>query len=91
MKYLSLILILFFSQLSAQNSYDALRYSRMNYQGSARFNAMGGAMGALGGDMSSLLINPGAIGVYRNSEFAFTTAFELNEMETKYRNELRIR
>ena len=34
--------------------------------------AMGGAFGALGGDLSSLSQNPAGIGVYRNNEIGFT-------------------
>lgn len=41
-------------------------------KGTARFMAMGGAFGALGGDLSSLSQNPAGIGVYRNNEIGFT-------------------
>jgi hypothetical protein len=82
---------IFFSLLIAlpyfvigQNSIDALRYSRINYQGTARFNALGGSMGAVGGDASSIIVNPAAIGVYRNSEFTFSTNFVLNKNRTNY-------
>lgn len=74
--------------LNGQNSLDALRYSRLNTEGSARFQAMGGAMGAVGGDFSSILINPAATGVYRNSEFTFSTAFNFNQVESDFQNEL---
>lgn len=71
--------------VQAQNSTDALRYSKTQYLGTARFTAMGGSMGALGGDVSSLIVNPGALGVYRNSEFTFTTAFALNDLSANFR------
>lgn len=74
--------------VNAQNTVDALRYSRMNYEGSARFQGLGGAMGAVGGDFSSILINPAATGVYRNSEFTFSTAFNFNQQESRFRNDL---
>ena len=80
--YISLSLFAGFSY--SQNSTDALRYSRMNYQGSARFNAMGGSFGALGGEMSSILINPASIGVYRNSEFTFSTALLTTDQNTSF-------
>lgn len=67
-----------------QGTADALRYSRMNYQGTARFNAMGGSFGALGGEISSININPAGIGVYRNSEFTFSTALLTNNTDTKF-------
>lgn len=71
--------------LTAQNSTDALRYSRMNYSGTARFNALGGSMGAIGGEASSILINPGGLGVYRNSEFTFTTGLYINDQLSSFR------
>lgn len=72
--------------LFAQNYTDALRYSKNQFLGTARFNAMGGSFGALGGDATSLTVNPAGIGVYRNSEFTFTTGFLLNKTESNYRN-----
>ena len=40
--------------VTAQNETDAFRYSYINHFGTARFNAMGGAFTALGGDFSSI-------------------------------------
>lgn len=59
----------------AQNEIDALRYSQITYGGSARFTAMAGAFGSLGGDFSALSTNPAGIGIYRKSEFTFTPSF----------------
>ncbi len=39
-----------------QNISDALRYSTESTQGTARFKSMSGAFGALGGDMSALVL-----------------------------------
>ena len=58
--------------LFAQNADDALRYSQIFYQGTARYRAMGGAFTALGGDLSSISLNPAGTGVFRSSEFSFT-------------------
>lgn len=52
----------------AQNEYDALRYSQTYIQGTARSAAMGGAFGALGGDISCMAINPAGVGVYREGD-----------------------
>jgi len=46
------------TSIQAQDITDALRYSQTDLNGTARFRAMGGAFGALGGDFSSLNINP---------------------------------
>lgn len=56
----------------AQSEVDALRFSQNFSGGTARSLSMGGAFGALGGDFSSLSINPAGIGVYRATEFTFT-------------------
>ncbi|MCU0378696.1 MAG: UPF0164 family protein [Bacteroidales bacterium] len=70
--------------VSGQNMDDVLRYSRLFYQGSARFNAMGGAFTALGGDISSIAINPAAAAVFRSTEFAVTTNMLFRNTETNY-------
>ncbi len=57
---------------SAQDAVDALRLSQSDLKGTARFMSMGGAFGALGGDLSVLSQNPGGIGVYRSHELGFT-------------------
>jgi ABC-type multidrug transport system fused ATPase/permease subunit len=76
--------LLFCSQhLTAQNEFDALRYSNLEFYGDARFNAMGGSFGALGANMSSLSINPAGIGVYQSSDMSFTPAFHYNYTDTK--------
>ena len=59
----------------AQSDIDALRYSRLDFGGTARFNAMGGAFGALGGDFSSLSTNPAGIAIFRKSEISFSPSF----------------
>jgi hypothetical protein len=45
---------------------------------------MGGAFGALGGDITSLSINPAGLGVFRSSEFSFTPSFEFINSDAKY-------
>jgi hypothetical protein len=58
----------------AQTATDALRYSRVFYSGTARFNGIGGAFGAVGADFSSLATNPAGIGLYKGSEITLTIA-----------------
>ncbi len=65
--YFTFILLTFCALASAQNINEALRYSSENLQGTARFQSMGGAFGALGGDLSSLNINPAGSAVFNNS------------------------
>jgi len=70
--------------LTAQNEFDALRYSNLDFYGEARFNAMGGSFGALGANMSALSINPGGLGVYKSSDFSFTPGFHYNYTESNH-------
>lgn len=60
------------SYLHAQDARDAVRYSQDNLNGTARFRAMSGAFGALGGDLSSLNVNPAGSSVFSNNQMGFT-------------------
>ena len=57
---------------SAQSAVDALQITQGDFKGTARFMSMGGAFTALGGDLSSLTVNPAGIGVYRRNEIGAT-------------------
>jgi hypothetical protein len=70
--------------MQAQDLADALRYSNIQVQGTARSAAMGNAFGALGGDFTSASINPAGIGVYRTSEFTVTPIFGNTSVESNY-------
>lgn len=70
--YLALSMCCTASGLFAQSAIDAYRFSQPDLRGTARFMGMGGAFGALGGDLSSLSQNPAGIGVYRSNEIGFT-------------------
>ena len=76
------------ASLLAQNEVDALRYSQNYYGGTARSLSMAGSFGALGGDFSSLSINPAGIGVYRKSELTLTPTILFNNTSTAYLNTL---
>jgi hypothetical protein len=74
---LSLLAVAFLS--SAQSSdasriaYGSLNFSQTNpVLGTARYSGMGGAMGALGGDASTMKDNPAGLGVYRSSDITLT-------------------
>lgn len=56
----------------SQNVTDVVRYSNTQFQGTARFEAMGGSFGALGADLSSNLINPAGFGRYSSSQLALS-------------------
>lgn len=56
----------------SQGLIDAYRYVQSETGGTARFLSMGGAFGALGGDISVLNVNPAGLAVYRSSEVVAT-------------------
>ena len=70
--------------IQAQDLADALRFSDINVQGTARSGAMGNAFGALGGDFTSASINPAGIGLYRTSEFTITPISSSTKAKTTY-------
>lgn len=74
------------SNLFAQNEMDALRYSQTSPGGTARGLGLAGATGAVGGDFSSISINPASLGVYRSSEFMFTPNLKLASVKANYLN-----
>lgn len=62
----------------AQSAIDGFRLSQPDMKGTARFMSMGGAFGALGGDLSSLSVNPAGIGVYRRNEMGVTMDIDMH-------------
>ncbi|RYD57462.1 MAG: hypothetical protein EOP56_09160 [Sphingobacteriales bacterium] len=68
----------------AQDESDAFRYSNLSTQGTARSMGFGGALGSIGGDFSSLSVNPAGIGVYRSSEFMLSPAIRLGSVDGSY-------
>ena len=63
---------LFSSFIYSQDITDALRYSQDNLLGTARFSAMSGAFGALGGDFSAINVNPAGSSIFLNNQVALT-------------------
>lgn len=72
------------SQSLGYNDVGVLLTEDFNY-GTARFRAMGGAFGALGGDMSAIAINPAGAAVFLKSEFSATYSYrEANVLANYY-------
>lgn len=74
------------STIYGQDISDALRYSQDNIQGTARFRALSGAFGALGGDMSAVNINPASSAVFSQSHASFSLANSELTNNTQYFN-----
>lgn len=68
----------------AQQISDAIRYSQDEIQGTARFRALSGAFGALGGDMSAVNINPAGSAVFNTSHASASTGVLTRHSETDF-------
>jgi len=67
----------------------ALLFAQNDNNGTARFTAMSGAFGALGGDISAINVNPAGLSVFNNSGFAATlNSRNLLTNSTYYNNTL---
>ncbi|HVG43040.1 MAG TPA: hypothetical protein VM888_15615, partial [Chitinophagaceae bacterium] len=72
--------------LLAQEPADALRFSWTTQGGTARQQAIGGAMGSLGGDLSSIYTNPAGLAFYRTGDLVFSPAFRFGDNKATYLN-----
>ena len=77
-------LVFFSLYASAQEPSDALRYSRFAPVGTARSMAIGGALTALGGDISSTHVNPAGIALFKTNEFVLSPGFNLSNNKSNY-------
>ena len=59
-------------------------YSNSTLAGSAKYNAMAGAMGALGADPSTLNVNPAGVGVAIASDLSGTLAIQSNKNSASF-------
>ncbi|MGC4036889.1 MAG: aromatic hydrocarbon degradation protein [Chitinophagaceae bacterium] len=86
MKRIFFIVIVLSSSFSvfAQEPADALRNSWTTQSGTARTQAVGGAIGALGGDVSAIFVNPAGIGFYRTGDFVITPGLSFLNNKSSY-------
>lgn len=68
---LAMFIAVTFASYSQSLGYQDLGvlFSRNDQNGTARFSAMAGSFGAIGGDISSININPAGLAVFKDSEF----------------------
>ena len=70
--------------MNGQNAYDAERILNHELNGTARFVGMGGAMSALGGDISVMGSNPAGIGIFRSNDMSVSFGFNSTETESNF-------
>lgn len=68
----------------AQTINDVLRYGIEDLQGTARYQSMSGAFGALGGDLSALNNNPAGSAVFNNGSFTISGTSYNTKNKTNY-------
>jgi hypothetical protein len=75
----SLAALTTYAQQNPNTEEDAVRLSQDNLTGTARFRAMSGAFGALGGDLSSININPAGSAIFNyNSATGSLTIYNIS-------------
>lgn len=70
--------------VGAQTAYDAANIAQRDLNGTARFVGMGGAMSALGGDISTIGTNPAGIGIYRSNDVMLSFGYSAMGTESNY-------
>lgn len=83
-----LLLTLYTSLASAAFSQipeDVLKYSWQPTNGTARINAVGGAMGSLGGDITATFVNPAGLAFYKTSDIVLTPGYSFLKNKSDYR------
>ncbi len=80
------VLLLLQKTTAAQEPADMLRMAWTDPTGTARHQAIGGAMVALGGDLTATFINPAGLAFYRSGDFVFTPAFNQLRNNTSFKN-----
>jgi hypothetical protein len=75
----TLLIISLFGWISvfSQGEVDVQRYLVTETSGTPRFASMAGAFGALGGDLSTPLVNPAGTAIYTRSEVVLTPGFTI--------------
>jgi hypothetical protein len=79
------IFLLAITKTYAQLPEDALRYSFTTQNGTARNQAIGGASGSLGGEFSTLFVNPAGLGFYKTDELVITPGYNLYNAKNTYK------
>lgn len=80
--FLSAFALVAAAQMQAQDPFN--NYQMVNTTdvfGTARYTAMGGAMGALGADISAISNNPASIGLFRSNDISFSMGGQIQDLK----------
>ena len=82
--YGALAVFLSGNTLFAQTQYDVARIIDTDLSGTARFVGMGGAMSALGGDVTTIGTNPAGIALFRSNDVSGTLSLTNTQVESNF-------
>lgn len=74
--------------ISAQTIYDGAKITNKDLNGTARYVGMGGALGALGGDITTIGTNPAGIGIYRSNDAMVSFGLSAYGTESNYQGNM---
>lgn len=84
--YITVIALMAMTFSQAQDITDAVRYSTEGMTGTARYRAMSGAFGALGGDLSAMGVNPAGSAVFLKSFSTITMSYNQRQNQNGFFN-----
>ncbi|WP_315320905.1 hemin receptor [Prevotella aurantiaca] len=85
-QYYLLAATLFSLPLGAQETYENARLVGNDLNGTARYVGMGGAMEALGADISTISSNPAGIGLFRHTQFSVSGGLLMQSNAKEFAN-----
>ena len=69
---------------TAQDTYESARLLGSDLNGTARYVGMGGAMEALGADISTISTNPAGLGLFRHSTASLSFGLQSQQDAQKF-------
>ncbi len=85
MKKIFFFSLLFYNfAVLSQDEVDVLRFSETDFFGSARAEGMAGSFGGIGGDFSSVQINPAGMARFSSSNFSISGHLNYTTIEGTY-------
>jgi hypothetical protein len=85
-KYILITVFFCFSVAAfAQIPEDVLKYSWQPVNGTARINAVGGAMGSLGGDITATFVNPAGLAFFKTIDIALSPGYSFLKNKSNFR------
>ena len=88
MRFIYFFLTIFPYLVYSQDITDAVNWSIENESGNARYSAMGGAFGALGGNLSAISSNPASGAVFELSRFGGSLVSNINQTKSNFKSNI---